>query len=87
MGAWAVLDSVAHDVNVLLRSDDSGKPLMVMAKYGKGTIFYTCFHNHAQTSEAEQTLLQLLVLKQISVASGVPIEIVTRSKGISLGAK
>ncbi len=84
MGAWAVLDSVAHDVSVLLRSADSGKPLMVMAKHGEGTVFYTCFHNHAQTSETEQTLLQLLVLKQISVASGVPIEVVTRSKGISL---
>jgi molecular chaperone DnaK (HSP70) len=82
MGGWAVLTGVAREVRVLLRSTDTSRPFMVMAKHGQGTLFYTCFHNHAQTSGAEQALLKLLVLKQISVVSGIPIEAVSRAKGL-----
>jgi hypothetical protein len=81
---WATLESVAAGVRVLLRSKKNGKPLMVMAEHGKGTIFFTCFHNRAQVSEHEQKLLQMLVLKQISLVSGLPIELVASSKGLRL---
>lgn len=79
MGVWSVLNSVKKGVDVILRSGKTGKPLMVMASIGEGKVFYTCFHNHAQTSEAEKTLLQLLVMKQLSVVSGIPIEMVKKA--------
>ncbi|UCH92322.1 MAG: hypothetical protein JSV88_18775 [Candidatus Aminicenantes bacterium] len=71
---WAVIDSVSKDVKVILRSRETGKPIMVTFKYDDGTVFYTCFHNHAQTTQMEQQLLQTLVLKQISAVSGVPVK-------------
>jgi molecular chaperone DnaK len=83
MPGWARLDAVAPEGRVLLRDPKGGKPLMAMAPFGGGTVFFTCFHNHAQASGAEQKLLQLLVLKQISVAAGVPIETVTNARGIT----
>ena len=41
-------------------------PIMVKFNYGKGTVFYTSFHNYAQANEKEKALLQLLVLKQLA---------------------
>ena len=46
-----------------------------------GVLFYTCFHTHAQTSEAERKLLSTLVLKQVSSVSGIPIEILEKQIG------
>lgn len=54
---------------VLMQSADEGYPIMVEFSVGKGKVFYTSFHNHAQTSEVEKRLLQLLVIKQISAAT------------------
>lgn len=54
---------------VLMQSADEGYPIMVEFSVGKGKVFYTSFHNHAQTSEMEKSLLQLLVIKQISTAT------------------
>ena len=78
MGIWSVLNSIKKG-ELILRSSETGKPLMVMVSIGEGKVFYTCFHNHAQTSEAEKTLLQLLVMKQMSVVSGIPIEMIQKS--------
>lgn len=72
--AFADIDSYDSSVNVILRSGKTGKPLMVSFKYGKGMVFYTAFHNHVQITEIEQSLLQTLVLKQISAVSGVPVK-------------
>lgn len=74
LAMWAIINSVSEDVSVILRSRETGKPIMVTFKYGDGTVFYTCFHNHAQTTQMEQQLLQTLVLKQISVVSGIPVK-------------
>jgi len=78
LGSWVVINSVKGDV--LLRSSSSnatkyaGKPVMVKVKYGKGLIFYTSFHNHAQASEKEKALLQLLLLKQFGSSSNSSIK-------------
>src|SRR3989344_2377671 len=67
---WAVLDSVANDVNVLITGQvkiDSyfgseantlnDKTLAVTFTEGKGEVLYTTFHNEAQvTSEVEKVL-------------------------------
>lgn len=62
---------------VLLREAATGKDVMVMVPFGKGHIFYTCFHHHEDLSKDEKSLLQFLVMKQISVVSGIPIEAVS----------
>jgi hypothetical protein len=68
LDGWAVLKSA--DGEVLLRASSgnpyTGKPIMVKVKYGKGVIFYTSFHNHANASESETAFLTLLIMKQIS---------------------
>lgn len=81
---WAVLESVARDARVLLRSVSTKMPLMAVADYGEGTIFYTCFHNHSQANGTEESLLQLLVLKQISAVTRLPIEVVSRGRGLAI---
>lgn len=41
------------------------EPVMIEVPVGEGAVFFTSFHNHAQASEKERQLLQMLVLKQI----------------------
>ncbi len=62
---WAVLKDI-NAGKVLLRSEETGMPLMVEVPYGKGRIFYTCFHNHKQASDKEEALLKLLIAKQVN---------------------
>ena len=89
LGAWAVLDSV-HGADILLSGAPGTQiarlPVMVKAKYGKGTVFYTCFHNYSQASEQETALLQLLVLKQIATGSGESIEDASKDVGVDIDA-
>lgn len=68
MGIWSKIISMSQG-KVLMQSANSGFPIMVEIPIGRGKLFYTSFHNHAQTEEAEKKLLQLLVIKQVSVAT------------------
>ncbi len=63
-----------------------GKPLMISFKYGKGEVFYTSFHNHAQASEKEKMLLQLLLLKQMGSTANVSLEEMGDLVGLNLSA-
>lgn len=40
-------------------------PIVVSFPHGEGHVTYTCFHNEAQVSEAEQKLLRFLVLRPV----------------------
>ncbi len=88
LGAWALLNSAKGDV--LLRSSQTNsskyanKPVMVKVKYGKGLIFYTSFHNHAQASEKEKALLQLLLLRQLGANSDQSITNVSNDLNVNL---
>lgn len=86
MPVWAVLNSAQG--KTLLSADIGSRysrlPMMVKVNYGKGTIFYTCFHNYAQASEKEKALLQLLVLKQIGSNSNCSIEEAGADLGIDI---
>jgi hypothetical protein len=86
MGGWKVLRH-CHG-HAIIRSANPGKyadlPIMVSVRHGRGMIFYTCFHNRSQQSVEEQRMLQLLVLKQISLAEGSSVEQVGSSLGIQL---
>lgn len=76
LGSWSVLNQTKG--KVLLRASQgnaySGKPIMISFQYGRGVVFYTSFHNHAQVSEKEKMLLQLLLLKQMGANSNKSIK-------------
>lgn len=65
-------------------SQQGGLPIMASAEYGEGSVFYTCFHNKAQTSAREKRLLQLLVVEQFSTTSHQSFERTGRALGLSL---
>jgi len=83
IGSWSILSSV-NKGTIILKSKIDGKPLMVMVKYGEGKIYYTCFHNHKQTSEKESIILRLFVIKQISDLKKSSIQQVTEDLNINL---
>lgn len=87
MGAWAILRG--GKAETLLESasgtHQAGLPIMAYAEYGAGSIFFTCFHNKAQTSDREKLLLQLLVVKQFSATSHQSFHEVGKALGLALG--
>lgn len=86
MGAWATLRNGRADALLVSAEGNQqvGNPIMAYAEFGKGSIFFTCFHNKAQTSERERRLLQLLVVKQFSTKSSHSFAQAGRSLGLSL---
>ena len=86
MGAWAVLRGGRAEalLTSATGSQQAGNPIMAYAEYGEGSVFYTCFHNKAQTSDREKRLLQLLVVKQFSAKSSQSFEQAGRSLGLAL---
>jgi hypothetical protein len=84
MAAWSVLDwtSGATLVQAAAGQPQAGKPLMVEVDFGGGAVFYTCFHNRAQTSKKEAVLLKLLVLKQMGAATNRSVTQVSQSLGL-----
>ncbi len=73
LGGWSMLESISTG-KVLMKRNDTGKPIMVEVPFGNGRIYYTSFHNHAQASEKEIALLNILVLTQISVKDKVSLK-------------
>ena len=69
---------------VLMRDRQTQLPLMVAVPYGRGRIYYTCFHNHLQPSEKEQDLLKLLVAKQVADLVEQPLSDTAREMGIDI---
>jgi hypothetical protein len=86
MGAWKVLRH-CHG-HAIIRSASPGAyadlPIMVSVRHGRGMVFYTCFHNRAQQSAQEKRMLQLLVLKQLSIVEGSSVAQVGSSLGIRM---
>ncbi len=68
MGVWSKVVGQSKG-KILMQSAEEGFPIMLEFSLGQGKVFYTSFHNHAQTDEAEKKLLQLLVIKQVSSAT------------------
>ena len=84
--SWSMIQS--HKGEVILAgkygTKYSGVPFMIKVKIGKGTVFYTSFHNHAQASEKEKALLQLLVLKQMATKRNTSIKAIGSAIGIDV---
>lgn len=62
LGNWSILNSI-NKGQIILESAQNGKPIMVQVPFERGTIFYTCFHNHVQANAKEKGVLQLLTAK------------------------
>lgn len=73
MGVWSKIVKTTQG-KVLMQGADEKFPIMMEFAIGRGRVFYTSFHNHSQTSEIERELLQLLVIKQISVATDLDFQ-------------
>ncbi|MBR2461310.1 MAG: hypothetical protein IKB34_08805 [Clostridia bacterium] len=90
--AWSRISATPglaeHNGKVLLcigsGEEYAGAPLMVTFKYGKGSVFYTSFHNYSQASEKEKMLLQLLLMKQIGARSNKSIKQVGDLIGLNI---
>lgn len=80
---WSKIISALQGI-VLMRSADEGFPIMMEFSIGQGKVFYTSFHNHAQTAEAEEKLLKLLVVKQVSAATKQSFQKTIGSLSVSL---
>jgi hypothetical protein len=83
LGGWSVLNSISKG-DVILLSEETRFPIMVVVPVGQGKVFYTCFHNHAQTSRQEEILLELLVLKQLGASQALSLQQTCMSMGINL---
>jgi hypothetical protein len=92
--SWAYATRIPAGTRVLMRGavaslpQDGSVPLAFMLRHGMGTVCFTSFHNHAQTTELEQTLLSLLVLVPVANATQTSITrlaarhgLITRSLG------
>ena len=80
MGAWTQLHGCRGEVLLA----HAKQPIMAYVEHDKGSVFYTSFHNKAQTSEHEKRLLQLLVLKQFSATTHRTLAQAGRALGLSL---
>lgn len=85
LNGWSELNAI-REGRVLMRSEHSGLPLMVEVPVGAGRIFYTCFHNHQQSSGKEMAIMKLLIAKQVSGAIKQPFQETAQHMGIDLKA-
>ena len=83
MSGWSTINNVIKG-DVLLLNNDNNLPVMVQIPIGKGKLYYTSFHNSAQTTGNERKMLQLLVLKQIAFLNDMTIQEVADLNGVDL---
>jgi hypothetical protein len=83
MPSWKKIKHFSGGKEILV-SSKTKNPIMVEIPYFKGTIFYTSFHNHGITTENEEKLLQLLILKQVGSLSSSSIEEIAKENQLNL---
>ncbi|MBI1744515.1 hypothetical protein HYR54_15820 [Candidatus Acetothermia bacterium] len=90
MGSWHRITRISskevgccgHIVSpVTVHLESEGRPIVVSFKYGRGHVIYTSFHVHAQATEMEEALIKLLLLKPLSLTSGIPTATLYRQFG------
>jgi len=83
LSSWHTITKIIKG-NVILTSNDNNLPIMVEIPIGKGKVYFTSFHNHKQTTDNEEKLIQLLVLKQIGYLNNESIQETATSNDIDL---
>ena len=81
---WAVIKKHSGMTMISGVIDNRTLPMMVKFDVGKGSIFYTSFHNYAQASEKEKIVLKMMLLRQISTVCGSTVEEVGDILGLNI---
>ena len=81
---WAKIRSHKGKCMIQGKGFINNLPMMVVIREGKGTIFYTSFHNHAQASEKEVALLKTMLARQIGTVCNTSTEDVIRILGLNI---
>jgi hypothetical protein len=63
---------------------DYGTNICIKAKCGKGSIFFTMFHNSDNQNEQEKALLKLLVLKEIGESRNLSLSETGENLGVDM---
>lgn len=74
MPGWYKPEQTPSGATPILRRKSSGDILAYKFDHGQGQIVYTAFHNHAQASEVEKALLQLLLMIPIAGSTDTSLE-------------
>jgi len=82
MPDWRVITYLSSRHRKYLVSD--GKPLLVSFPHGKGQVFYTSFHSHAQPTSQEEALLNFLILKPLAMNTAPRFELLSEAGRRSL---
>ncbi|MFK7910447.1 MAG: hypothetical protein AB8F34_07565 [Akkermansiaceae bacterium] len=64
MGGWYRVDSLSKDTKVFLKSKKFG-PVLCQIPLGSGYIFYTAFHNDAQTDLSKNRMVEFLAIRPL----------------------
>ncbi len=65
--------SLPQDADPLLRTVEGGHVIAYQSSVGRGTVLYTSFHNHSQSSDVEDALLQVLLMVPIAASTGTSV--------------
>ena len=85
LGAWSVVEK--HTGSCLIMGSSSpyeGTPMMFHFIHGKGHVFYTSFHNHAQATEKDKSILQVMLIKQIGSVYNTDIKQTSELLGFNI---
>ena len=83
MSAWVVISQPVGEV-LITTAQYPAIPLMFTFTQGEGRVFYTSFHNHAQASDAERALLQVMLARQIGTVAEMSTEEVLQNLGVRI---
>lgn len=81
---WAVIRH--HQGTCLIKGNQNPYrvPMMFSHKIGSGEVFYTSFHNHAQATLSERSMLQVMLMRQIGSAYNVSVQDVSELLGLNI---
>lgn len=67
------VDSLPRGANPLIRTVSGDHVIAYQSSVGRGEVVYTSFHNHSQSSEVENALLQVLLMVPIAESTGTTV--------------
>ncbi len=83
LGAWVHISNPQGTV-LMTTAQYPTRPLMFTFTHGEGRVFYTSFHNHAQASDAERALLQVMLARQIGSVTSMSTDEVLKILGLRI---
>lgn len=84
LGSWGEISSHKGETLIETATVIGTRTLMFTFKEGKGQVFYTSFHNHAQADEKEKTVLKVMLARQIGAVTEQSTEMVLEDLGLNI---